>query len=57
MMAASKGVGYMLMFARELSQPDKLMVGVFSIGLVGLLIDKVLLLIQKKVLWWSTAET
>lgn len=53
MMAASKGVGYMLMFARELSQPDKLMVGVFSIGLVGLLIDKVILYIQKKILWWS----
>lgn len=53
MMAASKGVGYMLMFARELSQPDKLMVGVFSIGLVGLLIDKVILFAQKKILWWS----
>lgn len=56
MMAASKGVGYMLMFARELSQPDKLMVGVFSIGLVGLLIDKVILFIQKKVLWWNTEQ-
>jgi len=53
MMAASKGIGYMLMFARELSQPDKLMVGVFAIGIVGLLIDKILLFVQKKILWWN----
>lgn len=53
MMAASKGIGYMLMFARELSQPDKLMVGVFSIGIIGLLMDKTLLTLQRRILWWS----
>lgn len=56
MLAASKGVGYMLMFARELAQPDKLLVGVFAIGLVGLLIDKILLFFQRKILWWNTEE-
>lgn len=53
MMAASSGVGYMLMFARTMSQPDRLMVGVFAIGLIGLAIDKIMLLIQKKVSWWK----
>lgn len=53
MMAASKGLGYMLMFARELSQPDKLMVGVFVIGIIGLLIDKGILALQRKILWWN----
>lgn len=53
MMAASSGIGYMLMFARTMSQPDRLMVGVFTIGIIGLLIDKIMLWIQKKILWWS----
>ena len=54
MMAASKGVGYMIMFARELSQPDKLMVGIFSVGVIGLLIDQIMLFIQRRVLWWNS---
>jgi sulfonate transport system permease protein len=53
MLAASSGVGYMLMFARTMSQPDRLMVGVFAIGLIGLVIDKLMLYVQKKVSWWN----
>jgi sulfonate transport system permease protein len=56
MMAASKGLGYMLMFSREMSRPDKLMVGVFTIGLIGLLIDKGLLYVQNKILWWDSKK-
>jgi sulfonate transport system permease protein len=56
MMAASKGLGYMLMFSREMSRPDKLMVGVFTIGLIGLLIDKGLLYVQNKILWWDAKK-
>lgn len=52
MIAASKGIGYMIMFAREMAQPAKLMVGVFTIGLVGLLIDTVILKIQKILVKW-----
>lgn len=53
MMAASKGIGYMIMFARQLTQPDKMFVGVVVIGLIGLVVDKLLLLLQRKILWWS----
>lgn len=56
MLAASQGLGYMLMFSREMSRPDKLMVGVFTIGLIGLAIDKGLLFIQNKILWWDKKE-
>lgn len=52
MMAASKGIGYVIMFARQLTQPDKMFVGVVVIGLIGLVIDKLLLYAQKKILWW-----
>lgn len=53
MIAASKGVGYMIMMARELVQSAKLMVGIFTIGLVGLLFDQAILLIEKKVVRWQ----
>ncbi|KMT21157.1 ABC transporter permease [Clostridium cylindrosporum] len=53
MIAASKGIGYLIMFARELSQPDIMLVGVFSIGFIGLLIDVVLINLQRRVLKWN----
>jgi sulfonate transport system permease protein len=53
MLASSSGLGYMIMFARQLSQPDKLYVGIFIIGIVGLATDKILLFLQKKLIWWT----
>jgi len=53
MIAASKGIGYMITYARELSQPDVMLVGVFSIGIIGLLIDTVIIRVQNFVLRWS----
>ncbi len=52
MIAASSGVGYMIMFAREMAQPAKLMVGVLVIGIIGLLIDTIILNIQKLLVKW-----
>ncbi|WP_455714696.1 ABC transporter permease [Anaerosporobacter sp.] len=53
MIAASKGVGFLISYARELSQPDVLLVGIASIGLIGLLIDTLVLRLQEKLLYWS----
>jgi sulfonate transport system permease protein len=53
MIAASSGVGYMITYARELSQPDVVLVGVFTIGVVGLLIDFLIMRIQKRLLRWN----
>lgn len=53
MIAASKGIGYMITYARELSQPDVMLVGVFSIGIIGLLIDTIIIRVQNFVLRWS----
>ncbi|MCR4895740.1 MAG: ABC transporter permease [Lachnospiraceae bacterium] len=53
MIAASSGIGYMITYARELSQPDVVLAGVFTIGIVGLLIDAGLLRLQKKLLRWN----
>lgn len=53
MIAASSGIGYMITYARELSQPDTVLVGVFTIGVVGLLIDFAIMRIQKRLLRWN----
>lgn len=50
MIAASSGVGYMIMFARELSKADLMLVGVFTIGVFGFIIDFIFLKIQKKLM-------
>lgn len=53
MIAASKGIGYMITYAREISQPNVVLVGVLSIGIVGLLIDTIILRLQIRLLRWN----
>lgn len=48
MIGASSGIGYMIMFARELAQTANMYVEVLVIGLVGFIIDRILLLIQNR---------
>ncbi len=56
MIAASKGIGYMITYARELSQSDVVLVGVFSIGVVGLSIDVGIQKLKTHLLKWNNAE-
>jgi sulfonate transport system permease protein len=53
LIAASSGIGYLIMYSRELLQSDVMYVGVFSIGLTGFLIDKLLQLVERKLLKWN----
>lgn len=41
MVAASTGLGHLILFAQEMSRTDKVIVGIFVIGLVGLGTDKI----------------
>lgn len=52
MIASIRGIGYMISYARELSQPDVLFAGLIIIGIIGLLLDFVLIKIQKKIIKW-----
>lgn len=54
MIAASAGVGYLIQYARELSQPAVMLVGVAVIGLIGLLIDSAMMAIQHRLLKWNS---
>lgn len=56
MIAASSGIGYMIHYARELAQPARVYTGVICIGMVGVLIDKGLLALQRRLLNWSYTE-
>lgn len=47
MVAASEGLGYMIMYARMMAQPDVLLVGVITLGLFGILIEVGMVQLQK----------
>ena len=48
MIAASSGIGHMILFAQEMSRTDKVIVGIFVIGIVGLITDKLFGIALKK---------
>lgn len=49
MVAASAGLGHMILFAQQMSRTDKVIVGIFVIGIVGIVTDKIFGVILKKV--------
>ena len=53
LIAASSGIGYMIMYAREVSQPDVMLAGVAVIGLIGLVIDFLFLAVERRLSRWA----
>lgn len=56
MIAASKGLGFMIMDARSLARPDIVLVGIFTIGAVGLLIDSLVAFLEGTLTPWRKDE-
>jgi sulfonate transport system permease protein len=56
MIAASAGVGFMIQYARELAQPDLLLLGIITIGVIGVIIDLVMIFLQKKIVYWKVID-
>lgn len=50
MIAASSGLGYMILDAQQMSRSDKVIVGIFVIGIVGYLCDRLLSLAIRSIL-------
>lgn len=48
MIAAGSGLGYLILDAQQMSRSDKVIVGIFVIGFVGVLCDKVFSFLMKK---------
>ncbi|WP_242944283.1 ABC transporter permease [Clostridium collagenovorans] len=53
MIAASKGIGFLITYAREISQPDVMIVGMICIGIIGILIEKLLAFCERHLLKWN----
>ncbi|KOF57127.1 MULTISPECIES: ABC transporter permease [Clostridium] len=50
LIAASSGIGYMIVDAEQLSRPDVVIVGILSIGILGYVIDYVLIKITERLI-------
>jgi sulfonate transport system permease protein len=55
LIAASAGIGYLIDDARQLSQPEVVIVGMFTIGIIGKLMDNCLKWLERKVLTWKVS--
>jgi len=53
LIAASSGIGYMIIEAEQLSRPDIILVGIFTIGLLGYFIDYLFLKATGFILHWT----
>ncbi|MDZ4820304.1 MAG: ABC transporter permease [Planctomycetota bacterium] len=53
LVAAQSGLGYMIMDAATFFRIKDVYIGVFLIGLVGLLLEGILVLVERKVVHWS----
>ncbi len=56
MIAASKGVGFLITYSREMAQPATLLIGVAIIGLFGMLIDIIFKRLNKRLVFWEKAN-
>jgi sulfonate transport system permease protein len=51
--ASSSGIGYRMNDARSLMQPEVVFVGMFSIAIIGIIMDQILTRISKKIAPWE----
>lgn len=55
LIAASSGVGYLIMDARQLSQSDVVLVGMITIGVIGKFMDSVIKRLEKRLIDWKVS--
>lgn len=53
MLAASSGLGYMILMGRQFARPDLILLGIVVIGVIGVLFTALLGLVENKVLGWK----
>ncbi|WP_109119504.1 ABC transporter permease [Azospirillum sp. TSO22-1] len=55
LIAASSGIGYLIMDARQLSQTDVVLAGMATMGVLGKLTDDALRLVERRLITWRTS--
>jgi NitT/TauT family transport system permease protein len=53
MIGSRDGLGAVILIGRESSNPNLILIGMSLIAVAGFIIDRLLLLIQKRILWWN----
>ncbi len=53
LVASSTGLGYMIMYARQFGQTDVVIVGMLMIGIIGKIMDSILMAVEKRVIRWK----
>ena len=56
LIAASSGIGYMILDAEQLSRPDLVIIGILTIGIMGTLIDWGFFMLANKLVPWKEGE-
>lgn len=54
MVAASTGLGHLILFAQQMSRTDKVIAGIFAIGVVGVMVDEIFGFVIRK--WFKGAS-
>jgi NitT/TauT family transport system permease protein len=54
MLAVKGGIGYAMWTAYQFVRIDLIIAAMFTVGLLGLLSDRILLLINRRMLQWNT---
>ncbi len=57
LLAATAGLGYMIIEAEELARPDVVLLGILSIGTLGYLLDTLFLRLSRHFVSWQEYET
>ncbi len=53
MAGINSGLGYLIILGQQMYNMKLVMAGIITIGVIGFLMDRLILLIQKKILWWE----
>lgn len=53
LIAASAGLGFLISYARDVSQTDVIFVGIFAIGVIGIIIEWIFKQVEKRLLRWN----
>ena len=53
LLASSEGLGYLMVWGRQLFQLDMVLVAMAVVGLIGLVLDRMLGLIQRRLDRWK----
>jgi sulfonate transport system permease protein len=55
LIAASSGIGYLIMDARQLSQSDVVLVGMITSGVIGKVMDSLIKRLEQRLIGWKVS--